>query len=48
MIETEHFVIKFDRGQDELLARYAARYLEEEVYPAADEAVRLTRRRARR
>jgi len=32
-LETEHFVIKFDRGQDELLARYAARYLEEEVYP---------------
>ena len=31
--ETEHFVIKFDRGQDELLARYAARYLEEEVFP---------------
>ncbi len=33
VIETEHFVIKFDRGQDELLARYAARYLEEDVYP---------------
>jgi tetratricopeptide (TPR) repeat protein len=32
-IETEHFIIKFDRGQDELLARYAAKYLEEEVYP---------------
>jgi tetratricopeptide (TPR) repeat protein len=34
VLETEHFVLKFDRGQDELLARYAARYLEEEVYPA--------------
>jgi Tfp pilus assembly protein PilF len=33
-IETEHFVIKFDRGQDEVLARSAAKYLEEEVYPA--------------
>lgn len=33
VIETEHFVIKFDRGQDELLARYAARYLEEQAYP---------------
>jgi tetratricopeptide (TPR) repeat protein len=27
-LETEHFVVKFDRGQDELLARYASRYLE--------------------
>ena len=33
ILETEHFVIKFDRGQDELLAKYAARYLEDEVYP---------------
>ena len=33
-LETEHFIIKFDRGKDELLARYAAEYLEEEVYPA--------------
>lgn len=32
-IETEHFVIKFDRGQDELLAKYAADYLENQVYP---------------
>jgi tetratricopeptide (TPR) repeat protein len=32
-IETDHFVIKFDRGQDELLAQYAARYLEE-IFPA--------------
>lgn len=34
VLETDHFVLKFDRGQDELLARYAARYLESEVYPA--------------
>jgi cellulose synthase operon protein C len=33
VFETEHFVIRFDRGRDEILARYAARYLEEEVYP---------------
>jgi Flp pilus assembly protein TadD len=33
-IETEHFVIKFDRGHDEVLARSAARYLEDDVYPA--------------
>ncbi len=33
MIETEHFVIKFDRGKDEMLAKYAARYLEDEVFP---------------
>ena len=33
VIETDHFVIKFDRGKDELLAKYAARYLEDEVYP---------------
>ena len=32
-LETEHFVIRFDRGQDELLARAAAQVLEEEVYP---------------
>lgn len=32
-IETEHFIIKFDRGRDEILARHAARYLEDEVYP---------------
>jgi tetratricopeptide (TPR) repeat protein len=33
VLETDHFVLKFDRGQEELLARYASRYLEEEVYP---------------
>lgn len=32
-LETEHFIIKYDRQRDELLARYAARYLEDEVYP---------------
>jgi cellulose synthase operon protein C len=32
-IETDHFVIKFDRAHDEILAKYAAKYLEEEVYP---------------
>lgn len=34
VLETEHFVLKFDRGHDDVLARYASRYLEEEVYPA--------------
>jgi predicted Zn-dependent protease len=33
VLETEHFVLKFDRGHDGLLARYAAKYLEEEVFP---------------
>ena len=33
VLETNHFVLKFDRGHDELLARYASKYLEEEVYP---------------
>jgi Flp pilus assembly protein TadD len=33
VLETEHFVIKFDRGRDELLATCASRYLENEVYP---------------
>jgi tetratricopeptide (TPR) repeat protein len=33
VIETPHFVVRFDRGQDEILATYAARYLEDEVYP---------------
>jgi tetratricopeptide (TPR) repeat protein len=33
VLETPHFVLRFDRAQDELLARYAGRYLEEEVYP---------------
>ena len=33
VIETEHFVVKFDRAHDELLARYAAKFLENDVYP---------------
>jgi cellulose synthase operon protein C len=33
VIETEHFVVKFDRAHDALLARYAAKYLEDDVYP---------------
>ncbi|QDU97683.1 tetratricopeptide repeat protein [Lignipirellula cremea] len=33
VLETEHFILRFDRTHDELLARYAARYLEEDVYP---------------
>lgn len=33
VLETEHFLIKFDRGQDEIFAKYAAAYLEDEVYP---------------
>ena len=33
VLETQHFVLKFDRGRDELLATYASRHLEREVYP---------------
>ena len=33
VVETEHFVVKFDRANDAMLARYAAKYLEDEVYP---------------
>jgi cellulose synthase operon protein C len=33
-LETEHFIIKFDRGQDEILARYLSRFLEDDVYPS--------------
>jgi Tfp pilus assembly protein PilF len=32
-LETEHFVIKFDRGQDEILAKYVSRFLENDVFP---------------
>jgi tetratricopeptide (TPR) repeat protein len=32
-IETTHFVLRFDRTRDSLLARYATRHLETEVYP---------------
>lgn len=34
IIETEHFVIKFDRTHDALLAKYAAKFLEQTVYPS--------------
>lgn len=33
-LETEHFVIRYDRAQDEALARLAAQSLEEDVYPS--------------
>ena len=33
VLETAHFVLKFDRGQSELLARSAAKILETEIYP---------------
>ncbi len=33
VLETDHFVIKFDRGHDEILAHAVAEYLEETVYP---------------
>lgn len=32
-LETEHFIIKYDRGADEILAHYVASHLEKEVYP---------------
>ena len=32
VLETEHFVLRFDRGQDQVLAEAAAEYLEE-IYP---------------
>jgi predicted Zn-dependent protease len=33
VLETPHFVLKFDRVKEEIFARYVAKYLEEEVYP---------------
>lgn len=39
VIETEHFVIKFDRGQEQVLAEHAAEYLEREVYPQVTKAL---------
>ena len=33
ILETEHFVLRFDRGQNELFAEYAAEALENEIYP---------------
>ncbi len=35
VLETAHFLIKYDAKHDELLARYAARHLEDQVYPEA-------------
>lgn len=32
-LETDHFVIRYDRGADAILASYVAKYLEEDVYP---------------
>jgi tetratricopeptide (TPR) repeat protein len=37
--ETEHFVIKYDRGRDEVLAKSAAAYLEEIVFPELTKAL---------
>jgi tetratricopeptide (TPR) repeat protein len=42
VIETEHFVIKFDRGHDDLLARHAARELEDEILPQLAEQLGYT------
>ncbi|QDU31002.1 tetratricopeptide repeat protein [Anatilimnocola aggregata] len=39
VIETPHFLIKFDRGASELLAKYAAEVLEEEIYPQITRAL---------
>lgn len=33
ILETDHFILRFDRGQNELLAEYAADVLENEIYP---------------
>jgi tetratricopeptide (TPR) repeat protein len=33
LLETDHFIIRYDRIRDEHLAKYAADYLENEVYP---------------
>lgn len=32
-LSTDHFVIRYDNEQDELLARYMSKFLENEVYP---------------
>lgn len=32
-LSTPHFVVRFDRSRDSLLAAYAARHLEDDVYP---------------
>ena len=41
-VETPHFVVRFDRGRDSLLARYAARHLERDVWPSITEAFGFT------
>jgi len=33
VLETDHFVLRYDAEQNELLATFAARYLEERIYP---------------
>jgi cellulose synthase operon protein C len=33
VLETDHFVLRYDREQNEILAEFAARYLEEQIYP---------------
>lgn len=38
-LESDHFVIRFDRSRDSLLARHASRYLEDEVYPEITKAL---------
>ncbi|WP_425615569.1 tetratricopeptide repeat protein [Anatilimnocola sp. NA78] len=39
VLETDHFILKFDRGASELLARYAAEVLEDEIYPQITQAL---------
>jgi len=39
VIETDHFKIRFSGDRDKILAEYAARYLEEEVYPELVQAL---------
>jgi len=39
VVETDHFILKFDRGASELLARYAAEVLEDEIYPQITQAL---------
>jgi len=33
VLETDHFVVRFDRSNDGLLTEYASRFLEDKVYP---------------
>jgi cellulose synthase operon protein C len=32
-LETDHFVLRYDRDENEVLAKFAARYLEQQIYP---------------